>query len=208
MANSSETTTIFKSRNNIIALLKAQGYDTNGYEGASVSSVHSMFQSNQMDMLCTNPKTGKKAYVKYQLGKALRLNNIYDYIEDLMNLEQVLKKSDDLIIIIKDEPNESLQKNLKNIWEQDGVFVNVFNIKRLQFNILEHSLVPPHRPLSDAEAIAIKQKYHIQADSQLPDICRFSPVAQAIGLRPGQMCEIIRPSRTAINAPFYRICSA
>ena len=208
MAHSRESTQIFKSRNNILALLKAQGYDTATYDGASVADVHSMLQANQMDMLVTVPKTGKKAYVKYYLEKTLRINTIYDYIEDLMNLENILQKSDDLIIIIRDEPNDSLQKNLKNIWEQDGVFVNVFNIKRLQFNILEHSLVPPHRPLSEKEANEIREKFHIQSDSQLPDIGRFSPVAQAIGLRPGQLCEIIRPSRTAVNAPFYRICSA
>jgi len=208
MMHSSETTQIFKSRNNILALLKSQGYDTSSYDGASVSDVHSMSQANQMDMLVTLPKTGKKAYIKYHIVKALRINNIYDFIEDLMNLETILKKSDDIIIIIKDEPNDSLQKNLKNIWEQDGVFVNVFNIKRLQFNILEHDLVPPHRPLSDKEAAEVKAKYHIHDDSQVPQIERFSPVAQAIGLRPGQMCEIIRPSRTAISAPFYRVCSA
>lgn len=208
MAHSSETTQIFKSRNNILALLKAQGYDTSSYDGASVADVHSMSQANQMDMLVTVSKTGKKAYIKYHIEKALRINNIYDFIEDLMNLESVLQKTDDLIIIIKDEPNDSLQKNLKNIWEQDGVFVNVFNIKRLQFNILEHDLVPPHRPLSEKEAEEVKAKYHIQDNSQLPDIGRFSPVAQAIGLRPGQMCEIIRPSRTAVSVPFYRVCSA
>lgn len=208
MAHSSETTQIFKSRNNILALLKAQGYDTSSYDSASVADVHSMSQANQMDMLVTVPKTGKKAYIKYHIEKTLRINNIYDFIEDLMNLESVLQKTDDIIIIIKDEPNDSLQKNLKNIWEQDGVFVNVFNIKRLQFNILEHELVPPHRPLSEKEAEEVKAKYHIQDNSQLPDIGRFSPVAQAIGLRPGQMCEIIRPSRTAVSAPFYRVCSA
>lgn len=208
MAHSNETTQIFKSRHNILALLKSQGYDTSSYDGASVADVHTMLQASQMDMLVTAPKTGKKAYIKYHIEKTLRLNNIYDFIEDLMNLESVLTKTDDLIIIIKDEPNESLQKNLKNIWEQDGVFVNVFNLKRLQFNILNHTLVPPHRPLSDKEAAEIKAKYHILDDSQLPDIGRFSPVAQAIGLRPGQMCEIIRPSRTSISAPFYRICSA
>lgn len=207
MANSSETIQIFKSRNNILALLQNQGYDTSSYDGTSVADVHSMSQANQMDMLVSVPKTGKKAYIKYHIEKTLRINNIYDFIEDLMNLESILKKSDDLIIIMKDEPNDSLQKNLKNVWEQDGVFVNVFNIKRLQFNILEHNLVPPHRPLSDKEADEIKAKYHIHNDSQLPNIGRFSPVAQAIGLRPGQMCEIIRPSRTAVSTPFYRICS-
>jgi DNA-directed RNA polymerase subunit H (RpoH/RPB5) len=43
-------------------------------------------------------------------------------------------------------------------------------------------------------------------DTQFPDISRFDPVAQIIGIRPGQVCEIIRPSKTAISAYYYRIC--
>ena len=108
---------------------------------------------------------------------------------------------------MKDKPNETIEKTLKNIWEQDGVFMTIFNMKGLQFNILEHSLVPAHFALSDEEAREIKTKYNILTDDQIPDISRFSPVAQAIGLRPKQLCHIIRPSKTAISADFYRICT-
>ena len=54
----------------------------------------------------------------------------------------------------------------------------------------------------------IKKKYYIKDDSQIPDISRFGPVAQAIGMRPGDMCHIIRPSKTSVQTSFYRICSA
>jgi len=79
-------------------------------------------------------------------------------------------------------------------------------LKRLQFNILKHELVPPHRVLTTAEKNAIKQRYNIMEEMQFPEISRFDPVAQAIGLRPGEVCEILRPSKTAISAPYYRLC--
>ena len=41
----------------------------------------------------------------------------------------------------------------------------------------------------------------------MPQISRYDPVAQAIGLRPGQICKITRPSKTAITSNYYRICS-
>tara|TARA_Y100000591_G_C21628966_1_gene591766 strand:- start:344 stop:847 length:504 start_codon:yes stop_codon:yes gene_type:complete len=167
-----------------------------------------MFNTKQLDMLVENPTTGKKAYVKFHLSKSLRNNNIQEYIEDLFNLDNILKKSDDLIIVLKDEPNDSLIKIVKNILEQQNIFIILYNIKRLQFNILEHELVPSHRVLSEKEASDIKKKYNIKDDSQIPDISRFSPVSLAIGIRPGDMCEIMRPSKTAIMAPFYRICSS
>ena len=42
--------------------------------------------------------------------------------------------------------------------------------------------------------------------SQFPEISRFDPVAQALGMRPTQLCEIKRPSPTAIVTNYYRYC--
>ena len=204
---SSEITEVFKARNNLLKQLQNQGFNTTDYDGSNINEVNSMYNSKQLDMLLSNKDTDKKTYVKFHLSKSLRLNNIQDYIEDLFSLEKILEPSDNLVIVLKDEPNDSLIKIVKNIWEQQNIFIILYNIKRLQFNIIEHELVPTHRVLSQEEAKAIKEKYNIQDDSQIPDISRFSPVSLAVGLRPGDLCEIMRPSKTAIMAPFYRICS-
>ena len=208
MAQSGHIIQIFKSRNNILDIMETRGFDIKNYSGSSINEVHSMFQSNQMDMLLSDSTNNKKAYIKYHLAKTLRPNNIYEYIDDLFNLDEILTKKDDLIIIVNDEPNESLMKTLNNIWQQDGIFVIVFNIKRLQFNVLNHSLVPSHTVLTTDQSNEVRKRYNITDNSQIPDISRFSPVSQAIGLRPGEMCKIVRPSRTAISADFYRICSS
>jgi DNA-directed RNA polymerase subunit H (RpoH/RPB5) len=50
------------------------------------------------------------------------------------------------------------------------------------------------------------KKYNIVDKNQFPDISRFDPVAQVIGLRPGQVCHILRPSKTAILTDYYRVC--
>jgi DNA-directed RNA polymerase subunit H (RpoH/RPB5) len=159
-----------------------------------------------MDMLLKKITQEKSVYVKYHLAKSLRPVNIYEYIEDLFTLEEVLTKKDDLIVIMKDEPNDTIKKTLTDIWEKEGIFIIVLNIKRLQYNIMNHQLVPPHIVLNAEEAAAVKLKYNIHDDSQIPDISRFSPVSQVIGLRPGELCRIYRPSKTAIKAEFYRIC--
>ena len=110
------------------------------------------------------------------------------------------------MIIVKDDMNETLINLLKHIWEQDGILIVIQSIKRLQYNILNHTLVPEHRLLTTDEVNEIKLKYNIVDNTQFPDISRFDPVAQIIGIRPGQVCEIIRPSKTAINSFYYRIC--
>ena len=196
----------YNSRKTIIELLEAQKYDVSQYKDFGINEVNTLFETKQMDMLLRKTSEDKAVYVKYHLAKSLRPVNLYEYIEDLFTLEEVLKKKDDLIVIMKDEPNDTIRKTLMNIWEQDGVFVIVINIKRLQYNIMNHQLVPPHIVLSQEEASEVKRKYNILDDSQLPDLSRFSPVSQVIGIRPGDLCRILRPSKTAIKAEFYRVC--
>lgn len=212
MSQSSGTiTSVFKSRQNLLKLLTTQGYDVGDYEEFSVNEVHVMYNNSQLDMLMSTEseegENSKKVYVKYHLAKTLRRENINDYIDDLYNLEQVLSKNDTLIIVIKQEPHEPLLNILKHIWEQEGIFIMIYNLERLQFNILEHAYVPKHVILTQEEADNMKKRYNIINDAELPEISRFDPVAQAIGMRPGQLCKIIRPSKTAITADYYRICS-
>jgi DNA-directed RNA polymerase subunit H (RpoH/RPB5) len=197
---------IYNSRKTIIDLLEAQKYDVSQYKDFGINEVNTLIQTKQMDMLVKKTTNDKSVYVKYHLAKSLRPVNIYEYIEDLFTLEEVLTKKDDLMVIMKDEPNDTIRKTLTDIWEKEGIFVIVINIKRLQYNIMNHQLVPPHIVLSAEEAKEVKRKYNIIDDSQIPDISRFSPVSQVIGLRPGELCRVYRPSKTAIKAEFYRIC--
>ena len=204
--------TVYTSRNIILDLMGKQGYNIEDYGNFSVNEVNSMKQNNQLDMLLEkkeeNPVTKRKnkIYIRYYLGKTIRPSNLQEMIDDLFNLEEILKKDDTLFIIIKDEINETLTNELKHIWESDGIFIVIENIKRLQFNILDHDLVPEHTILPESEVVNIMKKYNITDKIQFPDISRFDPVARAIGLRPGQLCHIVRPSKTAIEANYYRIC--
>jgi DNA-directed RNA polymerase subunit H (RpoH/RPB5) len=201
---------IYNSRKILLELMSKQGYNINDYANFSVSEVNSMKQNNQLDMLLETSDTPelpkKKIYIRYYLAARPAPKNIQEMIDDLFVLSETLQKTDTLFIIIKDEPNETLINELKHIWEADGIFIVIESIKRLQFNILEHILVPPHRVLIDSEVENIMKRYNIMDKSQMPNISRFDPVARVIGLRPGQVCEILRPSKTSIISNYYRVC--
>ena len=205
---------IYNSRKITLQLMEKQGYNINDYANFSINEVNSMKQNNQLDMLLeisddkvTPEFPKKKIYIRYYLASRPAPKNIQEMIDDLYVLTETLKKTDTLFIIIKDEPNETLINEIKHIWEADGIFIVIESIKRLQFNILEHILVPPHRVLSDSEVETMMKRYNVIDKTQLPNISRFDPVARVIGLRPGQVCEIIRPSKTSIESLYYRICS-
>jgi DNA-directed RNA polymerase subunit H (RpoH/RPB5) len=204
--SSSLITSIYKSRQVLLELLQKQEYNIDEYVNFSVNEVNTMSTNKQLDMLVEKPKTGTKMYVRYYLGKVLKQQNIQEIIDDLFNLEEVLNKNDILLIIIKDDINETLTNLLKHIWEQDGIFIIIQSLKRLQFNILNHTLVPPHRIMENDEVEKIKKRYDTQDIALFPEISRFDPVALSIFIRPGQMCEITRPSKTAIESLYYRVC--
>ena len=67
-------------------------------------------------------------------------------------------------------------------------------------------MVPSHLILDDKEKDEVKQRYNVTKDSEFPEISRFDPVAKAIGLRPGELCEITRSSPTAVQTKYYRLC--
>jgi DNA-directed RNA polymerase subunit H (RpoH/RPB5) len=198
---------IYKSRHTIIELLDHQEYDTKEYEGFSINEIDAMVTNNQLDMLVTNPKTQQKAYIKYYLNaKQIRPAVLEDIIEDLYAIENVLTKKDTLIIIIEDEPNDTIVTKLQYLYNHDGYFVIIHNMKRLQFNILNHKLVPECIILDELEIQTLKKKHNIKDLKQLPEISRFDPQALAIGLRPGQVCMFKRESATAMFYEYYRLC--
>ena len=217
---SSIISSIYKSRNIILEMMASQNYNTDEYNGFNINDINSMYNNKQLDMMLEKKDDEEKeqkedlgegvrkmkTYILYYLAKTLRPQNLQEIVDDLFHVEEVLTKEDTLCIIVKDEINETITNYLKHIWEQDNIFIIIINLKRLQFNILKHVLVPNHRIMTPTEVIKMKERYNIMDDAQLPDISRFDPVAQVIGIRPGQICEIIRPSKTAISSKYYRIC--
>jgi DNA-directed RNA polymerase subunit H len=203
---------IYKSRKIILELMDKQKYNVKDYTNFSINEINTMKQNNQLDMLLEKidedaiTKRKPKIYIRYYLGKIIRPANLQEMIDDLFHLEEILKKEDTLFIIAKDEINETLTNELKHIWETDGIFIVIESIKRLQFNILNHTLVPEHTLLKTDDVTKVMTKYNVTKKTQFPDISRFDPVARAIGLRPGDVCHIVRPSKTAIEADYYRVC--
>jgi DNA-directed RNA polymerase subunit H (RpoH/RPB5) len=193
--------------------MEKQGYNVNEYANFSINEVNSMKQNDQLDMLLetnddkvTDEMPKKKIYIRYYLTSRPAAKNIQEMIDDLFVLTETLKKTDTLFIIIKDEPNDTLINDIKHIWDSEGVFIVIESIKRLQFNILNHVLVPSHRVMPETEVKKIMKKYNLLEKTQFPEISRFDPVAKIIGLRPGNVCHIIRPSKTAIETNYYRVC--
>ena len=158
-----------------------------------------------------SPNYRKKMYIKYYFtakqGAKQRMKEVLDNtIEDLYSIEEVLTKKDTLVVIMDDEPNDTIINRMKYLYDHDGIFVIIHNIQRLQFNLLEHTLVPHMQILNEEEEKEFMKNHQILDKTQLPEISRFDPHALVVGVRPGNICLIQRPSLTAMKTNYYRVC--
>lgn len=203
---------IYTSRKVLLQLMLKQDYIVSEYENFSINEINTMTLNKQLDLCLekkdldpiTNQK--QKIYIHYYLAKTITPSHIEENIEDLFNIEQVLTKNNTLVLILKDDINEALTNYLKHLWEKDGIFIIAISIKRLQFNILNHQLQPKIRVMEPQEVLDIQKKFNLKNLEEFPKISRFDPLAQAICIRPNQVCEIIRSSKTSITSLYYRVC--
>lgn len=202
---------IYKSRKNVLDIMSNQEYDVSEYGEFSINEVNIMFNTTQLDMLLkrkdiNDPKITNNLYICYHLYKILRPQNVDNIIEDLFITNNILEKKDTLFIIVKDDINDTLTNYLKQLWATEKILVVVVKMEELLFNILNHELVPPHRIMSKSETDSLKLRFGIKDNSEMPDISRFDPVAKVICMRPNDVCEIKRKSKTGITGLYYRVC--
>lgn len=208
---SSRILSIYNSRNTILDQLSKQDYDVEDYFNFSMNEIDAMLTNSQLDMLINHKNEEKKIYIKYYFtkkqGAKQRMKEVLDnIIEDLYTIEEVLRKKDTLVVIIDDEPNDTIINRLKYLYDHDGIFIVLHNIQRLQFNMLDHNLVPHMQVLNEDQEEEFMKNNQITNKSQLPEISRFDPHALVVGVRPGNICLIQRSSLTALKTNYYRIC--
>ena len=100
---------LFKSRNTLIDQFDNLDYDISDYSEFSINEIDAMNNHDQLDMTISHRKTDSKIYVKHYFNsKQINRANLDNVIEDLYNIDNILNKKDTLVIIIDDEPNDTI----------------------------------------------------------------------------------------------------
>ena len=209
--SSNRILSIYKARNTILEFMDKLNYDISEYNTFSINEIDAMFINNQLDMLLKHSTNQQNVYIRYYFSdkthtRQIRPQTLDTIIEDLYEIDNVLTKKDTLIIIIDEEPNDKIVQKMKYLYENNGIFVVIHNLKRLQYNLLNHALNPKVGILTEDAVEALKKKMNIATTKQLPEISRFDPLALAITLRPGQVASFERASPTSLVQHYYRIC--
>jgi len=194
---------VYKSRKILLELLEAQKYDVSPYIDFGINEIDAMYTNSQLDMLLYREVDDSYVYVNY-----FKSDSLDAIVEDLFEIEGLLKDKtkDHIIQVMGGEPNNTTLEKIRYIYDKEGYFIIPYNIERLQFNVLNHVLVPKSTVLNKEEEVALFKEFHLTDLHNLPEISRFDPQAMATGLRPGQILRLERKSPTAMNSLYYRVC--
>lgn len=113
--------------------------------------------------------------------------------------------NEELNLHLKEINNDKIKNDLGYIQRHFGN-VFIFNIKTLQYNILNHQIVPKHTIIRDDKDIQkILEISNCNLD-QLPVISKNDPVSKLKLGTNGDIFKIIRKSKTCGEDIYYRVC--
>lgn len=142
----------------------------------------------------------EKIKIIYYTPPKLRMPDIKKVLEDDIQSE---KKYDLYILVLNENPTQNSMKSLYEI----SVNLEIHLVKRLQFNITKHALVPKHEVIRDKKIIDdIVDMYKLKNKYQLPLILKNDPIAKYYGMKPGEVVKITRVSESAGSYVAYRCC--
>ena len=210
---------VLRSRPIVLELLEARGYDTTPYLDQAPSAVYSLAMASQN-------QTGAaplKIRVKRQENAA---PSPYEFCEVIYLIFEKIKatiqrkefegegrwehiknpENTDYIFILGEPYHESFDLVAGQAW-QKKVKISFFHIKQLILNPSKHVLVPRHERVQADAIPELKKELNLVTLNRLPFIkYHIDMQARWLGLTPGEVIKITRPSPTAGKSEGYRLC--
>lgn len=197
-----------QSRSVLLEILKDRGYETSNYNNFSNEEIKTMYLNKQLDFEIKKPEVDVTIYIKFLIFSKLRNSSLKKYIDEFLEdfEDDVDLSKIEIIIIVKDKINDSLEKIVDDFYFQKNLYINLFFLDSIIKNLSKHSLVPKHTKISDEEFNLLKTQFNLKSRYQLPLISRKDIIAKYIGLKPGDVCKITRPSVTSGEYNSWRCC--
>lgn len=203
---------LYRSRLTLIKILKENGYETKDYERFSPWEIEAMAigqTSFQIDVTKANPDGPiTKCRVVYSLQKLKQ--KIYGFLSGLTNTEDptaVDPLTTEVIVILLEDVADVFHKAALDEWLKNKLRIRFFKAHTLVYDPRDHTLVPPHEKLPSEEHAEFMKQNYVRSKGNLPMI-RFHEdiIARVLGLLPGDIVKITRPSPSAGLYDIYRVC--
>jgi DNA-directed RNA polymerase subunit H (RpoH/RPB5) len=209
---------LFRSRQTLLKILAARGYNVTPYEKFGPFEVAAMAAAGPSAFRMDLERSAEaaeadngltKCRVEYAIPRVK--NRIAGYMSDLMNQDEneaaVDPTTTELVVITLDPIVDTFHNIAFEYWQKMKLRVGFFQAHSLVNNPLEHVLVPKHERLNPAVHADFLKANKILSKQSLPTICFHEDmIGRLLGLVPGDIVKITRPSPSAGEYTFYRHC--
>lgn len=183
-------------------MLHERGVDTKTLDALGPKELDSLSTTQNIFTLVANPTINIVFYLTKMKISEFK-SSMFGKSKDIEE-EDIAKNNDKLVIFIFKEDVSAQNKRSINEFFKNN---QVFQMSELMFNVSKHSLVPKHEVMRDQDEIKdMFARYNIKGKSQLPIIYQADPMAKYLGLVPGDIVKITRPSPTCGSYLYYRVC--
>jgi DNA-directed RNA polymerase subunit H (RpoH/RPB5) len=202
------STYLSNSHKVIIEMLQERGYDTSNLK----ESAPLLTSGNNISPIKLS-KNDEMIEIHYEISSTRtnhkKISNIVKLIVE--SVEEKDKHKDlTIVFIVCDGMTPSVKEALRVLTNKYNVFIQIFAVRKLMLNITRHKIVPKHqripKKIYDEFIEDFLDSHHIDSLQCLPKIVESDPVAMFIGLKPGDICKITRPSLSAGKHYVYRYC--
>lgn len=198
--NFQEKKDLYKVRQTVLEMISDRGYAIPpdmlqvSFEQFSVQ-----YDAKSIDLYIQDETKEKPYYVYFHTDTSFGKNDMKNVVQKITN--QYQNENMGIIILLKDKESTSIQKE-----KSKAIYKNVefFEQKKMTFNITKHVFVPKHVIMTPEEEAEVVEKYETPK-SKFPKISVSDPVAKYYGMKPDQMCRIIRNDPEVGLSISYRI---
>lgn len=206
---------IVRSRSTILEILENRGYNVDSYKSVGPDTIFKLATTSPELLKIHGTRKldddkEENIYALYWVDSAvrLRLEAEMNKLWDDENPAHYNPETDSIVIILSEPFNEAFHVQAIKQWNVRKARVSFFHLKNLISNPAKHMYVPPHRKLTSEEVSDVMKGLHLKSKSELPHIkFHVDMQARVLGLAPGDIVEITRPSETAGTYTLYRVCA-
>lgn len=201
---------LYVSRTTILQMLNDRNIDATDFNNFSQEELELMYNTNPKLTPEINPIDmvfEDKCIIKYVMQPKLRAGELKGLAETIIK-EGIAKNGSTLIFIIRDtmKMEDQIELYFENLYQKHNVFVQMFYINKLMFNVTHHKLVPKHTIVDEETKKQLMTTLNLEREDQFQIIKKNDQVSKYLGMRTGQLCKILRFSPTYGEFIVYRLC--
>ena len=199
----------FRSRQNILRMMSDRGYNVEPYSKFGPDEIAKLMNKDkalEMELYHTaDPE--KKAYILYRFTRIKQ--SLQTLIRTILDPEEmnIDPSKCEVVVVTMEQIVDTFHAASLEAWSAHGLKIQFFWMPSMVNYPIDHVLQPKFEVVLKQDHADLLKKFYAKKANQFPMIRYHADmVARCLGVVPGDIVKIIRPSPSAGEYELYRTC--